>query len=115
MFNFSLKDGKEIVEVSVIDNDRKIIALVGFSRDTPSSLPINNTGINGAIFGDIISFLPVPIAVIENYAKIKLCNQEFCKLRKQNSEDILNSDLIILFPRGLCDAISDFAKMAQMA
>ncbi len=100
MFNFSLKEGKEIVEVSVIDNDRKIIALVGFSRDTPSSLPIKNSGINGAIFGDLISSLPVPIAVIENYVKIKLCNQEFCKLIKKNSEDILNSDLISLFPRG---------------
>jgi PAS domain S-box-containing protein len=113
MYNFTLSDGKEIVEIPVIDNDRKIIALVGFSRDFPSTLPIDKSTITKEIFRDIISFLPVPIAVIENYAKIKLCNQEFCKLIKKNSEDILNSDLTGLFPRGLCIAISNFAKSAS--
>ena len=113
MFNFALSEGKEIVEIPVIDNDRKIIALVGFSRDFPSTLPIDKSTTNEEIVGDIISFLPVPIAVIENYAKIKLCNQEFCKLINKNSEDILNSDLTGLFPRRLSVAISNFAKSAS--
>ena len=113
MFNFTLSEGKEIVEIPVIDNDRKIIALVGFSRDFPSTLPIDKSTTNEEIVGDIISFLTVPIAVIENYAKIKLCNQEFCKLINKNSEDILNSDLTGLFPRRLSVAISNFAKSAS--
>jgi PAS domain S-box-containing protein len=108
-----LNEGKEIVEIPVIDNDRKIIALVGFSRYIPSTLPIDISKINEEIFGDIISFLPIPMAVIENYAKIKLCNQEFCKLINKNSEDILNSDLIGLFPSKLSEAISNFAKSAS--
>jgi PAS domain S-box-containing protein len=112
MFNFTLSEGKEIVEIPVIDNDRKIIALVGFSRDIPSTLPINRSRINKEIVGDIISFLLIPIAVIENYAKIKLCNQEFCKLVKKNLKDILNSDLKGLFPRELCIAILNVAKSA---
>ncbi|HSW53461.1 MAG TPA: PAS domain S-box protein [Ignavibacteriaceae bacterium] len=110
MFNFALSKGKEIVEIPVIDNDRKIIALVGFSRDIPSTLPINRSRVNEEIVGDIFSFMPVPIAVIENYAKIKLCNQEFCKLVKKNSEDILNSDLKGLFPSRLSEEISNFVK-----
>ena len=113
MFNFTLSEGKEIVEIPVIDNDRKIIALVGFSRDIPSTLPINRSRVNEEIVGDIFSFLPVPIAVIENYAKIKLCNQEFCKLVKKNLEDILNSDLKGLFPSRLSEEISNFAKNAS--
>ncbi|MCW8803802.1 MAG: PAS domain S-box protein [Ignavibacteriaceae bacterium] len=109
-FNFSLSDKKEIVEIPVIDNDRKIIALVGFSRDIPSTLPINKSTIDGKILRNIISFLPIPIVVIKNSAKIELCNQEFCKLINKNSEEILNSDLKGLFPRRLSVAISNFAK-----
>jgi PAS domain S-box-containing protein len=113
MFSFSLNEGKEIVEIPVIDNDRKIIALVGFSHDISSTLPIDTSKLNEEIFRDIISFLPIPIAVIENNAKIKLCNQEFCKLIKKNSEDILNSDLTGLFLSGLSEAISSFEKSAS--
>ncbi|MBE0573026.1 MAG: PAS domain S-box protein [Ignavibacteriaceae bacterium] len=64
MFNFSLSEGKGILEIPVIDIDRKIIALVGFSREIPSTLPINTSKVNEAIFRDIISLVPVPIAVI---------------------------------------------------
>jgi len=111
--NFSLSEEKEIVEIPVIDNDRKIIALVGFSRDIPSTLPINNSTKDGDILRNIISFLPIPIAVIKNSAKIKLCNQEFCKLINKNSEELLNSDLKGLFPRRLSVAISNFVKSAS--
>ena len=110
LFNFSLSEGKEIVEIPVLDNDRKIIALVGFSRDIPSTLPINKNKIAEEILGKFISFLPTPVVVIENSSKIKLCNQEFCKLINKNLEDILNSDLIELLPHGLSDAISNFAR-----
>jgi hypothetical protein len=67
MFNFTLSEGKGIIEIPVIGSERKIIALVGFSRDITSTLPINKSRINEEIFGDMISFLPVPRAVIENY------------------------------------------------
>lgn len=110
MYNFTLSEGNEILEIPVIDNDRKIIALVGFSRDIPSTLPIDKSTITKEILRDIISFLPIPIAVIENYAKIKLCNQEFCKLIIKNLEELLNSDLKGLFSRRLSAAISNFAK-----
>lgn len=109
-FNFSLSDEKEIVEIPVIDNDRKIIALVGFSRDIPSTLPINKSTIDGDMLRNIISFLPIPIVVIKNSAKIELCNQEFCKLLNKNSEELLNSDLKGLFSHKLSVAISNFVK-----
>ena len=110
LFNFSLSEAKEIVEIPVLDNDKKIIALVGFSRDIPSTLPISENNMAEERLGKFISFMPTPAVVIENSAKIKLCNQEFCKLIKKNLEDILNSDLLGLLPRGLSDVILEFAK-----
>ena len=110
LFNFSLSEAKEIVEIPILDDDRKIIALVGFSRDIPSTLPISENNIAEEILDKFISLVPTPAVVIENSAKIKLCNQEFCKLIKKNLEDILNSDLIGLLPRGLSDVILEFVK-----
>ena len=111
--NFSLSEDKEIVEIPIIDNDRKIIALVGFSRDIPSTLPINKRTVDRDILQNIVSFLPIPVVVVKNSAKIELCNQEFCKLINKNSEEILNSDLKGLFPGRLSFAILDFVKSAS--
>ncbi len=109
---FPLAKGKEIIEIPLLGSDRKIIALVGFSRQNISTLPVDDKTKVESIITELISLIPVPVSIIDKSGKFRLSNEEFCKLFKQDFEVIQNSKFENVFPERLSDAVSDFIKSA---
>lgn len=110
VYNLQAQETTEIIEIPLLDIEKNIIALVGFSRNLPTTLPIQGTDLITKEFNELLSLVPLPFIITDNSGLTKLCNMEFCKLLKKNFEFILNSRIENLLPQKLFMAINDFVK-----
>ncbi|MDF1610703.1 PAS domain S-box protein [Stygiobacter electus] len=107
--NFSLVNSKSysIVQIPLLDVDKNVVALIGFSLDKK----ITNEIIEKTS-DDFLKFIPLSVCIVDYELKIKYYTNEFLKTFSLGEKvDLINDSIEKIFENEVVDKIKNFIEL----
>jgi PAS domain S-box-containing protein len=107
---FSGLEGKEIIQIPVVDESYNIQAFIGLSQPKENG---EKSFTDADLFDNIsnlIRFFPKPIAFITIEGTIKKTSREFCKLLETNCDELDGLNFADFLPGRLAENLERFVK-----
>ena len=106
--SFSLKSDKDLIIIPLVDDNKNVAAIAGFSRKKEINAEVKTPDILTGQMTSIFNKLPYPVALLNSSGYFKQTNKEFCKLFARKFNDLTDLKYSEVFSLPLSDRIRGF-------
>ena len=106
--SFSLKSDKDLIIIPLVDDNKNVAAIAGFSRKKEINAEVKTPDILTGQMTSIFNKLPYPVALLNSSGYFKQSNKEFCKLFARKFNDLTDLKYSEVFSLPLSDTLKRF-------